>query len=59
MNCGIDPINDDIKIRPQDFKNKEFITIKAKDLGISMVHRLMTFENTFGTSEDKEKGGVD
>ena len=53
MNCGIDPINEDIKIRAKDFKNREFITIKAKDLGISMVHRLMTFENTFGTGDDK------
>jgi hypothetical protein len=52
MNCGIDPINDDIKIRPEDYKNRPFITIKAKDLGISMVHRLMTFEN-IGTTEDR------
>jgi hypothetical protein len=59
MNCGIDPINEDIRIRPHDYKGRPFVTIKAKDLGISMVHRLMTFENTFGAGDDKEKGGVD
>ncbi len=43
MNCGIDPIHDDIKIRESDYKNRKFIIVKAKDLGISMVHRLMSF----------------
>ena len=43
MNCGIDPINEEIKIRRHDYTNRNFIVIKAKDLGISMVHRLMTF----------------
>jgi hypothetical protein len=43
MNCGIDPINEDIKIKPRYYNNRQHIIIKAKDLGVSMVHRLMAF----------------
>lgn len=31
------------------------ITIKARDLGISLVHRLMSFEVTANNNEEKEK----
>jgi hypothetical protein len=45
INCGIDPINEDIKVRPEDYEQEKYFTIKAKELGISLVHRLMSFEN--------------
>jgi hypothetical protein len=43
MNCGLDPLNEDIKIRPENYQSDKTITIKARDLGISLVHRLMSF----------------
>ena len=59
MNCGIDPITEDIKIRPENFQSSKTLTVKGKDLGISMVHRLMSFENTVGNNEDKERNETD
>jgi hypothetical protein len=43
MNCGLDPLNEDIKIKTDNYQGEKMITIKAKDLGISLVHRLMSF----------------
>lgn len=43
MKCGKDPISSDILIRPEDFRNKEFITIKAIDKGFSRTYRLVKF----------------
>ena len=59
MNCGIDPINEDIKIRPENFEKNSLITLKAKNIGISMVHRLMSFENTTNNSDEKDRTGAD
>ena len=44
MNCGLDSINEDIRIRPENFEVNSLITIKARDLGVSLVHRLMSFD---------------
>lgn len=43
MNCGLEPLNEDIKIRKENYENDKTITIKGRDLGISLVHRLMSF----------------
>ena len=59
MNCGIDPINEDIRIRPENYTSASTLTLKAKDLGISMVHRLMSFENNTNVIDEKDKTGAD
>lgn len=42
VNCGIDPISEDMRIRPVDWEGNELI-VRGKDLGVSLVHRLMSF----------------
>lgn len=51
MNCGLDPINEDVKIREMNYLNDKMLIIKVRDLGISLVHRLMSFEVTANTNE--------
>lgn len=43
MNCGIEPISEDIKIHIKDFiHNKDSIKIKAKKMkNITILHKLM------------------
>jgi len=43
MNCGMEPISDDIKIQLKNFLfNKDGIKIKAKKMkNISVLHKLM------------------
>jgi hypothetical protein len=43
MNCGVEPISEEIKIHPTDFSsNSDGIRIKAKKMkNIAMLHRLM------------------
>ena len=58
MNCGLDPINEDVRIRSENYERDSEITIKARDLGISLVHRLMSFEAATALNEDKDRGGA-
>ena len=57
MNCGIDPISEDMRVRVADWENSEFL-LRGKDLGVSLVHRLMSFEN-FSTGEEKDRSCAD
>lgn len=59
MNCGLDPINEDVRIRPENYEKDTEILIKARDLGISLVHRLMSFEAATSLNDDKDRGIVD
>lgn len=53
MNCGMEPISDDIKIHPRDFLlNKDGIKIKAKRMkNISILHKLMAVDNPIQNDE--------
>jgi hypothetical protein len=44
INCGIDPINDEIKIFEDEYLSQDYLIIKLKNIGVSMVHRLLSFE---------------
>ncbi len=53
MNCGVEPISDDIKIHHDDFRsNKDGIRIKVKKMrNIAMLHKLMAVENPIQNDE--------
>jgi hypothetical protein len=57
VNCGIDPISEDMRVRPADWETAELV-VRGKDLGVSLVHRLMSFEN-LSTGEDKDRTFAD
>ena len=42
VNCGIDPIGEDMRLRSDDWERAP-LAIKGKELGVSLVHRLMSF----------------
>jgi hypothetical protein len=47
MNCGIEPLSEDIKIHSRDFSaNKDGIKIKVKKIkNIAILHKLMAVQN--------------
>jgi len=57
MNCGIEPISEDVKINPRDFlDNEEGIRIKVKKMkNIAILHKLMAVQNPIQNEEEKEK----
>lgn len=42
VNCGIDPISEDMRLRSEDW-DRGTLVIRGKELGVSLVHRLMSF----------------
>ena len=46
-----------MRVRVADWENSEFL-LRGKDLGVSLVHRLMSFEN-FSTGEEKDRSCAD
>lgn len=57
VNCGIDPISEDMRIRNEDWEQGPLM-IRGKELGVSLVHRLMSFEN-MNTGEEKDRTCAD
>jgi hypothetical protein len=57
MNCGIEPLSEDVKINPDDYlHNKDGIRIKAKKIkNIMILHKLMAVQNPIINDEEKEK----
>lgn len=44
MNCGTDPVNEDVTIIEEDYQNDREIIIKTKEVHISLIHKLMSEE---------------
>jgi len=55
MNCGIEPISNDIKIDPRDYlNNKNGIKLKVKKINnVSILHKLMGVESPIQNVEEK------
>ena len=57
MNCGLDPISEDMRLRMEDWQGLD-LYVRGKELGVSLVHRLMSFE-TSTTGEEKDRTFAD
>lgn len=53
VNCGIDPICEDIFLEPEEYASQAYLHIKIKKTGFSMVHRLLSLEQVVQQADEE------
>lgn len=55
INCGIFPVGDEIKIDLKEIDRQEFLHIRAKNLGLTHIDRLMYTQSTVSNFENEKE----